>query len=392
MESSDDDATFALPSDAFGVRFNKHGGQYVKGASYSMLDKLRVGDAISSYKYANGGKVVILQIARQCQVSTTFAIKILNELKVHKRVLSPKDVKCINKQRRDAGYHGAGCRTIDNVVDRHALLCLYTTQPYRTLQSYQDWLTYLTGSRPSRSVISRFFKTQFPHKSGFIKPNQVPYDKFKADNIIRAYEFLEIVLKVDPDKLVFADEKLLKGQELFNRLVRKDPMTGVTPAITVDPDFRNTHAITGFCTTCRDKPAVLFRIHAGNNDSEQFAFDVEVAAQSGYLRRGDYLVIDNAQYHIGRENKAIEDYLWETYGVFVLLLPPRCPEWNPIELVWNILTQRLRSCDIELAKYKYGSNASANMAVDILNGITHEYTEKCFIKCYKFLVDKEYKD
>jgi hypothetical protein len=270
MENSDDeDLSFALPSDVYDVRHNKQGGQYVKGASYSMLDKLRVGDAISSFQHANEGKVVILQIARHCQVSTTFANKIFNELKVHKRVLSPKDVKRINKQRREAGYHGAGSRTIDNVVDRYALLCLYTTQPYRTLQSYQDWLTYLTGSRPSRSVISRFFKTQFPHRAGLIKPNKVPYDKFKADNIIRAYEFLEIVLKVDPDKLVFADEKLLKGQELFNRLVRKDPMTGVVPAVTVDPDFRNTHAITGFCTTCQDKPAVLFRIHAGNNDAEQ---------------------------------------------------------------------------------------------------------------------------
>jgi hypothetical protein len=119
---------------------------------------------------------------------------------------------------------------------------------------------------------------------------------------------------------------------------------------------------------------------------------VEVAAQSNYLRPGDYLVHDNAQYHIGKENKAIEDYLWESYAFFVLLLPPRCPEWNPIELVWNILTQRLRSCDLELAKAKYGSNASANMAVEILNEISHEYTEKCFIKCYKFLVDKEYRE
>jgi hypothetical protein len=59
----------------------------------------------------------------------------------------------------------------------------------------------------------------------------VPYDKFKAENIIRAYEFLEIIMKVDPDKLVFADEKQLKGQELFNRDVRKDPMTGVAPAM-----------------------------------------------------------------------------------------------------------------------------------------------------------------
>jgi hypothetical protein len=83
--------------------------------------------------------------------------------------------------------------------------------------------------------------------------------------------------------------------------------------------------------------------------------------------------------------------IFRVTDVFILLLPPRCPEWNPIELVWNILTQRLHSCDLELAKAKYGSNASANMAVDILNAIGHEYTEKCFIKCYNFLVNKQYR-
>jgi hypothetical protein len=112
MEDSDDEVvSFTLPSDAYGVHlFNKYCGKYVKGASYSMLDKLRVGDAISTFQYNNGGKVVILKIAQQCQVSTTFVTKILNELEDHQRVLSPKDIKKINKERRKAGFHGAWCR------------------------------------------------------------------------------------------------------------------------------------------------------------------------------------------------------------------------------------------------------------------------------------------
>jgi hypothetical protein len=52
------------------------------------------------------------------------------------------------------------------------------------------------------------------------------------------------VLTLDPKRLIFADEKLLKGQELFTRTVRVDPMTGEKPAMNPDPDFRNTHSIT----------------------------------------------------------------------------------------------------------------------------------------------------
>ena len=80
-----------------------------------------------------------------------------------------------------------------------------------------------------------------------------------------------------------------------------------------DPDFRNTHSITGFCSICPTKPPVVFRIHEGNNDAEQFAIDVELAIGSGYIRPGDVLVLDNAAYHIGRENVVLEDWLWDNH-------------------------------------------------------------------------------
>lgn len=124
-------------------------------------------------------------------------------------------------------------------------------------------------------------------------------------------------------------------------------MTGEKPAMMPDPDFRNTHSITGFCSCSGDRPGVLYRIHAGANDAEQFAYDVEQAIICGYLRPGDFLVIDNAAYHVGRENIVLDDWLWDNHGIFLLQLPPRSPEWNPIELIWNILVQRLCHCDMK---------------------------------------------
>ena len=238
--------------------------------------------------------------------------------------------------RVELGTVGVGCQTIDS-HDRYVLYALYLEQPYRSLCSYQDWLCYFTGSNPSKTTISRYLKNAFPYSAGFVKPNMVPYDKFRAENIEKAYEYIYTIIQLDPSRLVFADEKLLKGQELFNRLVRRDPLTGQKPCMNPDPDFRNTHSTTGFCSIAGDRPPVLFRVHEGCNNAEEFALDVEAAILCRFLRPGDFLVLDNAAYHMGKENEVLEDWLWENHGIMLIFLPPRSPEWNPIEFVLWIL-------------------------------------------------------
>ena len=86
-----------------------------------------------------------------------------------------------------------------------------------------------------------------------------------------------------PERVKFGDEKLLKGQDLYNRQVRVNPMTGVAAPIITDPDFRNTHSITGFCSIDPRTTPMWFRIHRANNNAEQFKADVEGAIASGFL-------------------------------------------------------------------------------------------------------------
>jgi hypothetical protein len=367
---------------------NKNGGSYIRGARYDMVMKLRVADAIYNAEHdgnvKRNGELNINQVAFTVGVSWGFANKIFTELQEHNRVLTKKE--CLEYLRERRLNSGVGARSIDQ-TDRFVLYSLYLEQPHRSLRSYQEWLFYFTGTWTSRPTICRYLREAYPYRAGLVKPNMVPYDKFRIDNVIKAFEYIHIILTLDPKRLVFADEKLLKGQELFMRKVRVDPMTGEKPAMNPDPDFRNTHSITGFCSIADDKPAVLFRIHEGNNDAEQFSFDVEQAIICGYLVPGDFFVIDNAAYHIGRENAVLDEWLWDNHGIFLLQLPPRSPEWNPIELVWNILVQRLRSCDMLEARTKYGTNASANMAAEILEDISTETVARCFRHCYKFIND-----
>ena len=375
-----------LPSSVHGLSQNKNGGSYIRGATYDLPTKLRVADAIHLAE-RNDGRLVVSRIANACGVSDKYVNTVRDEMYEYGRVLSPKEKKALRKEnrKRSSEKTGVGTFTI-STFDSFVLYALYTDEPSRSLRSYQEWLFYFTGTEVSRSTISRYFKEGFDYSAGFVKPNMVPYDKFKPENIAKAYEYITTIIVLDPERLVFADEKLIKGQELFNRLVRRDPITGEKPAMIPDPDFRNTHSITGFCSFSSSKRPVVFRIHEGNNNAEQFAQDVEEAIACGYIRPGDILVLDNAAYHTGRGNNVIEEWLWDNHGILLIFLPPRSPEWNPIELVWAILVRRLRTCDLRESREQYGVNASANKAADILEGITREEVLKCFRHCYRFIV------
>jgi hypothetical protein len=65
----------------------------------------------------------------------------------------------------------------------------------------------------------------------------------------------------------------------------------------------------------------------------------------------------------------LKEWLWEKHMVLVLFLPARAPEWNPIKLMWNCLSQRLKYFDVSTLT---GSHQVVAAAATILNEITHE--------------------
>ena len=169
----------------------------------------------------------------------------------------------------------------------------------------------------------------------------VPYDKFRPENEGRACEFIYMLSNFAPERVKFGDEKSLKGQELYNRKVRVDPETGIAPPVVTGTDFRNTHSITGFCGIDERTIPIWYRIRDATNDSEMFLSDVEATIRDGFLRHRDVLVLDNVSYHSKKHATILADWLWRRFSIFVLFLPPRTPEWNPIELLWAYLTKRL---------------------------------------------------
>ena len=226
----------------------------------------------------------------------------------------------------------------------------------------------------------QFFLQTFPHSAALYRPSLVLYYKFCPNNCITAIEYLNVIAKVDPYRLKFGDEKSLKGQEVYNRKVRRHPFTGEIPHLLTNSDFRNTYSLTGFCGIDKRSSAVFCTIHDDTNDATEFSVQVELALASGFFHRRDILVLDNAAIHIGKENTVLEEWLWINFEIYVLFLPPRSPELNPIELVWNILVQRLRLVPLDEFR-KIGVHSAAVKSKHILSEITHREVRGCFFKC-----------
>jgi len=372
-----------------GASINANNGIYVNGQSYGLAKKLEVAAVLKGEeRRAYPQSPSINAIAQKCQCSWSFVEKIRLELLHHGRVIPPSEII----KNRD-GPRGAGSKSL-NEFDRFVLLQLYLEEPSRSLSNYVHWLHEYTGTVVSRSTISRFFLTSFEYRAGFVKCNLYPQDKFRPTNHAKAYEYIYMLSHIAPERVKFGDEKSLKGQELYNRDVRRNPITNEVPAIVTDSNFRNTHSITGFCGIDRRTNPIWYRIHRGTNDSEQFKSDIEAAIIDGFLRCRDVLVLDNVAYHSGKCNKILERWLWKRFAIFVIWLPTRSPEWNPIELAWNYLVQKLGTYPLcvlreEMRSRGISTDVVAYVAKDILDGISHDLIAKFYRHCFKgVLIDE----
>ncbi len=180
-------------------------------------------------------------------------------------------------------------------------------------------------------------------KGNVQKLNQVPVDKLKPDNVLRAVKYAELIDMLLTINTKFADKKHLKGQEIFNRYGWRCPLTGELEPVIVNPDFRNLHTIIGCCGIAPDAPLFYFWMHDGTNDAFTFSECVYSMVVDGFLRNGNVLVIDDASIHCYCDSAVLEEIFWEDYKILLIFTPTCSPELNPIELIWNILVQRLRT-------------------------------------------------
>ncbi len=231
-----------------------------------------------------------------------------------------------------------------------------------TFHDCRQGLYQATGKLVSWPTICQWFLKANRIKGNVQMLNQVPVDKLKPDNVLRAVEYAELIDMLPTINIKFADEKHLKGQEVFNRYGWRCPLTGELEPVIVDPDFRNLHTIIGCCGIAPDALPFYFWMHDGTNDAFTFSEFVYSMVVDGFLRNGDVLVIDNASIHCYRDSAVLED------KILLIFMPAHSPELNPIELMWNILVQHLRRVPLT-GRHTLERNALA--AKDIMDTFMH---------------------
>ena len=95
--------------------------------------------------------------------------------------------------------------------------------------------------------------------------------------------------------------------------------------------------------------------------------------------------MDNARIHTAGEAECVEYYLWNTVidgrplHVKIVFLPTRCPELNPIEFMFHLLADRIRS-------YQYRIIGAIDRQVvavmgQVFDEIKYETIVKTYIYC-----------
>ena len=275
-----------------------------------------------------------------------------------------------------------------SLVEQKFILDLRTEDPTRSNDSYVAQLLLFSGNIVSSSFISSFFKKIGPFKANFKKLPTTPIDKYKPSNIKCYNDYLDFISIIPPHLLHFGDEKSLKGAEVFNRRGRDCPMTGLKAEVVVPSYFRNTYCIMGFVTIDRTKwPPFLYSIGEDNHDSACFLAFIINAVATGWLRRGDFIVIDNAILHTGGSCDILAEFLWNAPGldgvplnIVIVPFPTRAPELNPIEPCWNTFVKRLNMIKLSILNSGGGCEVYKNAACNVLNNFTHEDIEKNYVK------------
>ena len=152
------------------------------------------------------------------------------------------------------------------------------------------------------------------------------------------------------DRFNFLDEKQFVNHDCIRRKIRRDPLTGKIPAIYVSGNFRDAHNIFACISASeqkRNKP-IAYQIERKNGTAKSFLDFICNMIATRWLRHDEVLIMDNAAIHVGKEARVVKDLLWETVidgrplRILVVYLPPRCPELNPIEKIFHILSKRVQ--------------------------------------------------
>jgi hypothetical protein len=130
-------------------------------------------------------------------------------------------------------------------------------------------------------------------------------------------------------------------------------------------------------------------INKYTHDSTAFCKFVDRAIAKKFLLPGDILVLDNAAIHTSGASTNLFEFLC-SYNILLIALPMRAPELNPIELLWNTLTQCLPYH--EFSSSGPNKDGVAIAASGIMDAMSHAEVAKYYQHCGYIPKDTQFQE
>ena len=295
---------------------------------------------LNKYKNKNEGKYPTQrEFASLCRISKRTAQKIIDVDK-KKRTLHMRQ----NNKTRGVINHGS--RKL-SFADQMFLLSLYFENPQYSIVQYQQMLQMYSGTIVSVSVISRWFNKSLPFKSSMRKTSLLPHRKYTIENIEKLKTYTNFISQVHSSKLVFADEKLVRGADIYNATTRRCPLSGKVPFIKTKFKLRNRYNLMAAVRLYEPQDKCCFyKMGTFVGNSLSFLSFVMEMVKTGFLKSGDILVLDNARIHSSDYCEFLAPTLLQVANIMIIHLPAYSPELNPIELCFNLFSQILKNTDL----------------------------------------------
>ena len=185
----------------------------------------------------------------------------------------------------------------EKITEEFFLLALSLEKPARPNREYVAHLATYNGTVVSTTFRSEWFKTRFNHKGSFRKPNLVPLDKFRQENVIRFIEYkLKCQLMFNHSCFCFIDERHLVNLDSVLKKLLCCPLSGWMDFIAVSGDFREAYNLIA-CSPISGNPLkerpLLYTIGKENGTAAAFIAFCEMMVVSGWLRHDEIIVMDN---------------------------------------------------------------------------------------------------
>ena len=319
---------------------NTNGGWYEYGRSYSQAKWLSI---LHQYEVLleENGKCSIRQLAKAASISIHSAHRVVNLYKEGRTVMP--------KRQRGDGKKGIGSKK-GLTYDHHTYLYeLYKKNPSMPLYGYAEEVFNKYRILLSDSFIKRWFDQIGPYKGSLRVTSSHNTARYADTTIIRLIDYLHFISSIpDHRTIVFSDEKPMKEVMIFPK-VRKDPLLGGTPKNQQTSTSKNRYNILAAVNLKGGNVAPVFwEVIEECTTSAFYLQFVKNLVENGALSPGDTFVVDNCSVHYQGDNVGLPEALWDLYRIKMIALPPYSPEYNPTELVFNTLQERLTA---ERARY-----------------------------------------